>query len=68
MTDALHKAYLNSSARSNPLDAIDVQVLITQRLFNLTHMLSFSRLLVLRIGETVPDYTSFWGFRDALAP
>jgi hypothetical protein len=44
------------------------KVLIAQKLFNLKHMLSFSRLLGLRIGEIVPDYTSFSGFRDALAP
>lgn len=52
------------------------KALIIQRLFNLsdeplefqiTDRLSFTRFLGLHIGETIPDYRSFWGFREALA-
>ena len=52
------------------------KALIIQRLFNLsdeqleyqiTDRLSFTRFLGLHIGETLPDYMSFWGFREALA-
>jgi len=77
LTEALRKAERKSSAGRKPLDVILMfKALIIQRLFNLsdeqleyqiTDRLSFTRFLGLHIGETIPDYTSFWGFREALA-
>ena len=77
LTDALRKAERKSPAGRKPLDVILMfKALIIQRLFNLsdeqleyqiTDRLSFTRFLGLHIGETIPDYTSFWGFREALA-
>ncbi|MCX6972784.1 MAG: IS5 family transposase, partial [Verrucomicrobia bacterium] len=76
-TDALRNPDRKSSAGRKPLDVILMfKALIIQRLFNLsdeqlefqiTDRLSFTRFLGLHIGETIPDYTSFWGFREALA-
>lgn len=78
LTEALRcKADRKSPAGRKPLDVILMfKALIIQRLFNLsdeqleyqiTDRLSFTRFLGLHIGETIPDYTSFWGFREALA-
>ena len=77
LTEALRKAERKSPAGRKPLDVILMfKALIIQRLFNLsdeqlefqiTDRLSFTRFLGLHIGETIPDYTSFWGFREALA-
>ena len=77
LIDALRKAERKSPAGRKPLDVILMfKALIIQRLFNLsdeqleyqiTDRLSFTRFLGLHIGETIPDYTSFWGFREALA-
>jgi IS5 family transposase len=77
LTEALRKAGRKSPAGRKPLDVILMfKALIIQRLFNLsdeqleyqiTDRLSFTRFLGLHIGETIPDYTSFWGFREALA-
>ena len=76
LTEALRKAERKSPAGRKPLDVILMfKALIIQRLFNLsdeqleyqiTDRLSFTRFLGLHIGETIPDYTSFWGFREAL--
>ncbi len=73
LTEALRKADRKSPAGRKPLDVILMfKALIIQRLFNLsdeqleyqiTDRLSFSRFFGLHIGETIPDYTSFWGFR-----
>ena len=52
------------------------KALVIQRPFNLsdeqleyqiTDRLSFTRFLGLHIRETIPDYPSFWGFREAMA-
>jgi IS5 family transposase len=77
LTEALRKAERKSAAGRKPLDVVLMfKALIIQRLFNLsdeqleyqiTDRLSFTRFLGLHIGETIPDYTSFWGFREALA-
>lgn len=77
LIEALRKAERKSPAGRKPLDVILMfKALIIQRLFNLsdeqleyqiTDRLSFTRFLGLHIGETIPDYTSFWGFREALA-
>ncbi len=77
LTEALRKAERKGPAGRKPLDVILMfKALIIQRLFNLsdeqleyqiTDRLSFTRFLGLHIGETIPDYTSFWGFREALA-
>jgi transposase, IS5 family len=78
LTDALRaKPDRKSPAGRKPLDVILMfKALVIQRLFNLsdeqleyqiTDRLSFTRFLGLHIGETIPDYTSFWGFREALA-
>lgn len=78
LTDALRvKTDRKSPAGRKPLDVILMfKALIVQRLFNLsdeqleyqiTDRLSFTRFLGLHIGETIPDYTSFWSFREALA-
>ena len=77
LTETLRKAERKSPAGRKPLDVILMfKTLIIQRLFNLsdeqleyqiTDRLSFTRFLGLHIGETIPDYTSFWGFREALA-
>lgn len=76
LTEALRNAERKSPAGRKPLDVILMfKALIIQRLFNLsdeqleyqiTDRLSFTRFLGLHIGETIPDYTSFWGFREAL--
>lgn len=78
LTEALRfKADRKSPAGRKPLDVILMfKALVIQRLFNLsdeqleyqiTDRLSFTRFLGLHIGETIPDYTSFWGFREAVA-
>ena len=52
------------------------KILILQRLyklsdpqveFQITDRMSFTRFLGLRIGETIPDYSTVWRFREALA-
>jgi transposase, IS5 family len=51
------------------------KILILQRLyklsdpqaeFQITDRMSFTRFLGLRIGETIPDYSTIWRFREAL--
>ncbi len=51
------------------------KILILQRLyklsdpqaeFQITDRMSFTRFLGLRIGETIPDYSTVWRFREAL--
>ena len=76
LNDALRKAERKSPAGRKPLDLVLMfKALIVQRLFNLsdeqlefqiTDRFSFTRFLGLNTGETIPDYTSFWGFREAL--
>ena len=76
LNDALRKAERKSPAGRKPLDVVLMfKALIVQRLFNLsdeqlefqiTDRFSFTRFLGLHTGETIPDYTSFWGFREAL--
>jgi IS5 family transposase len=76
LTEALRTAERKSPAGRKPLDVILMfKALIIQRLFNLsdeqleyqiTDRLSFTRFLGLHIGETIPDYSSFWRFREAL--
>ena len=76
LTEAMRKSDRKSPAGRKPLDVILMfKALIIQRLFKLsdeqlefqiTDRLSFIRFLGLHIGETIPDYTSFWGFREAL--
>lgn len=77
LTEALRNVERKSPAGRKPLDVILMfKALIIQRLFNLsdeqleyqiTDRLSFTRFLGLHIGETIPDYSSFWRFREALA-
>jgi IS5 family transposase len=77
LTAALRNAERKSPAGRKPLDVVLMfKALVIQRLFNLsdeqleyqiTDRLSFTRFLGLHIGETIPDYTSFWGFRETLA-
>jgi hypothetical protein len=72
LTDALRKAERKRPAGRKPLDVIFMfKALIIQGLFNLSDeqleyqlidRLSFTRFLGLHIGETIPVYTSFWGF------
>jgi IS5 family transposase len=76
LTDALRKAERKSPAGRKPLDVILMfKAMVIQRLFNLsdeqleyqiTDRSTFTRFLGLNSGETIPDYTSFWGFRESL--
>jgi IS5 family transposase len=76
LTEALRNSERKSPAGRKPLDVVLMfKALIIQRLFNLsdeqlefqiTDRLSFTRFLGLYIGETIPDYSSFWRFREAL--
>lgn len=66
-----------SNAGRKPLDAIlKFKMLVLQSLYNLSDeqveyqvrdRLSFARFLGLRLEDTVPDATSLWLFREALA-
>ena len=77
LTEALRNAERRSPAGRKPLDVILMfKALVFQRLFNLsdeqleyqiTDRLSFTRFLGLHIGETIPDDSSFWRSREALA-
>jgi IS5 family transposase len=77
LTEALRKAERKSPAGRKPLDVVLMfKALVIQRLFNLsdeqleyqiTDRFSFTRFLGLHTGESVPDYTSFWKFREVLA-
>lgn len=61
---------------SKPYDVVLMfKILILQRLyklsdqqaeFQITDRMSFTRFLGLRIGETIPDYSTLWRFREAL--
>lgn len=65
-----------SPAGRKPLDRVMMfKALILQRLYNLSDpqveyqiadRLSFTRFLGLHIGETIPDFSSLWRFREAL--
>jgi len=74
LTKALRKAKRKSPSGRKPLDVILMfkTLIIIQRLFNLSDeqlefqirdRLSFTCFLGLHIGETISDYSSFWGFR-----
>ena len=66
-----------SNAGRKPLDAVlKFKMLVLQSLYNLSDeqveyqvrdRLSFARFLGLRLEDTVPDATSLWLFREALA-
>ncbi len=66
-----------SNAGRKPLDAVlKFKMLVLQSLYNLSdeqveyqvqERLSFARFLGLRLEDTVPDATSLWLFREALA-
>ena len=76
MTEAFQKVDRKSPAGRKPLDVILMfKAMVIQRLFNLsdeqlefqiTDRSTFTRFLGLNSGETIPDYTSFWGFRESL--
>jgi transposase len=76
LTEAFQKTDRKSPAGRKPLDVILMfKAIVIQRLFNLseeqlefqiTDRTSFTRFLGLHDGETIPDYTSFWGFSDSL--
>ena len=76
LTEAFQKTDRKSPAGRKPLDVILMfKAMVIQRLFNLsdeqlefqiTDRTSFTRFLGLHDGETIPDYTSFWGFRESL--
>lgn len=61
---------------AKPYDPVMMfKILILQRLyklsdpqveFQITDRMSFTRFLGLRIGETIPDYSTVWRFREAL--
>jgi len=76
LTEAFRKVDRKSPAGRKPLDVILMfKAMVIQRLFNLsdeqlefqiTDRSTFTRFLGLNSGETIPDYTSFWGFRESL--
>jgi len=76
LNEAFRKADRKSPAGRKPLDVILMfKAMVIQRLFNLsdeqlefqiTDRTSFTRFLGLHTSETIPDYTSFWGFRESL--
>ena len=76
LNEAFRKTDRKSPAGRKPLDVILMfKAMVIQRLFNLsdeqlefqiTDRSSFTRFLGLHTGETIPDYTSFWGFRESL--
>ena len=76
LTETFRKVDRKSPAGRKPLDVIFMfKAMVIQRLFNLsdeqlefqiTDRSTFTRFLGLNSGETIPDYTSFWGFRESL--
>ena len=76
LTETFRKVDRKSPAGRKPLDVILMfKAMVIQRLFNLsdeqlefqiTDRSTFTRFLGLNSGETIPDYTSFWGFRESL--
>jgi IS5 family transposase len=76
LTESFRKVDRKSPAGRKPLDVILMfKAMVIQRLFNLsdeqlefqiTDRSTFTRFLGLNSGETIPDYTSFWGFRESL--
>lgn len=76
LSAAFQKTDLKGPAGRKPVDVILMfKANFNQRLFNLGDekldfqiivRASFTRFLGLHDGETIPDYTSFWGFRESL--
>jgi IS5 family transposase len=66
-----------SAAGRKPYDAVMMfKILILQRCYNLSDeqveyqindRCSFQRFLGMHLGSTVPDFTTVWGFREALS-